>query len=639
MSTPPTEVSDLLAYALFDVDERARQLKEPLHVFLVSLALFKLDRAADREEIHDAVCAELPTSGLTQNEVEQAVASAVKAGFLQKTAENEVALAPGRREQLAAASERLASSRDAFHSHLRACIERELDEALSIADAEAVEAALETFLQTLFHDRSVALADAFGPGGRGFDSSTELLPAKSLSTIAATIAPPGEKLRRAQVIVGLRNGLLDMPDPARTYLAAEYQKTIAFALLQQDPSVARVKRQLARQRVPYLDTNVVMAWLFSAHPQHEEALEAVEAGGIIGCRNRLSKFTLDELARQMREADEAYSQLTSIPDELLAIIDDDIIRTFHYARKNSPGLTWTAFYAERYPPADYLRERGFIIDESRWAEAVQDPRKATVCEEVRTAKARRVPSQLVDFDAHNLLYVQVLRRSTAADEMGNRVWFVTLDRSLRAAERRLIARGTYSVPSSMRAHEWCSYMTPVINPDSETLKSYVTHLVQSQLDLLAEDPAFVDTNFLVTLQQAPFDSESLLSGAPEQVRRVLVALQEQREVNSLLERPPADASETEEWIERLQGAVEEAVSAMQEGVNYESRLDALQQERDEAKQASVTLRRERDRGLRRIAELEHAVDALARSDRKRDERWWARMLSIIRLRRRDVGAD
>lgn len=616
---------DLLAYALFDLDPRARCLRQPLLVFLVSLALFERGCAADRDELLEA-CKDqfLSDDEIDREQIDRVVAASTTAGLLVDLGEGTVDLSEDRREQLNQAAARIAGQRDAFHRAIRLSVESELGEGMTAEGSERLAAALGDFIQRLFLEQSVALAQMFGPNGNGFDDSTAgHLTFKSLDTLARAVAPASEKLERAQVAQGIRSGLLGLSSDGQKYLAAVYQRTVAFALLQQDPSVRKIKRELARARLFYLDTNVVMALLFPAHTQHERVLSAVSAARDVGCKIVVSTFTVEELERQLSESDEAYRKLQS-QEGALAIVSDDILRSFALKQSESPGIRWRAFYATYYPPKDALADFEIEVRNDEVADARLDDRRPEVRSVVQSVKPFKTHHKVIDYDTDNLILVQRRRKHAPADAMGSRVWLITLDTGLKAIERRLIEKEIYAVPSAKRIGAWIADLSPHLSPDDADLGEYALHLVQSQLDLLAEDPVFADVNFLTTLEESPFDVKGLLAGGPEMSRRILVALQEEQEIQAVLGQRPKNDDDYPEWAERFAEAVRMALEKLDRSAETEEVAVSAKRERDRALRREIMAKRERDQTRRRISELERELARRERSSRswlQRLRRW------------------
>jgi hypothetical protein len=591
------QIPDLIAYALYEADERAGQFTRPLHIFLASLALFDAGCALSSPALLEAVSTLLPSPDLEPGDFAKTLSQGVSVGLIQRDASGEFSLSSERLNELQSAAAQLADNREQFHIHIRASVENEFDESLSDQAAENLSEKLEHYLLRFFHDYSITLASAFGPEGSGFDATMPGLQTPKLETLVNSLVGKTDKLRRSQYQVGLRDGLLSLGKAEASHMATLYQKTVAFALLHQDPTVQKVKRHLARRRVVYLDTNVIMAWMFEAHRKHALAREVIELAHSVECTVRVSRFTLEELELQLRESDTKYKQVAH-REGVLAFVDDDVMRSYRRRKDSAPGLAWSAFLAEYLPSQGWLKDHGVTCDDFQdWANAVHDDRREKVRKAVQAAKKGATHPQLIDFDVHNILYTHLRRKTWHADEMGNRVWFVTLDHGLGRAESSLVRQRVYAVPASHGAEAWCEFLSPYAVPESPELEDYVTHLVHSQLGLLGEDPQFVATNFLVTLEQSSFDVEELLRSGPERARQVLVALQEDREIKRLVEASDEE-KEQPEWGSRLAEAVGKALSDIEVDPAIASQIASMKRERDEALRAARDVKRERDAALR-----------------------------------------
>jgi hypothetical protein len=635
MTAPEHSNPDLLlAYALFDLDPRVQDLRPPLLTFLVSVTLFELERPASPEELVVA-CQEqfLSEDRLHLEEIEKVVAIAVQNQLLIAVEGGRVDLPQQRREDLAGAAERITARRAIFHRSIAKAVKAELGEPLSPELAKGLEAALDRFIQGLLHAKSVALARAFGPGGAGFDENTkEHVNEVGLRQFVLDILPNGEQLRRAQIASGIREGLMTLDPDGLGHLAAVYQKTVAFALLQQDPLVRTIKRDLAQQRIWYLDTNVAMALMFSAHAQHEAARAAVDAARALGCELLVSPFTIEELRIQLKEADEVYNE-KGLKDlqGVLSEVNNDILRTFALKSEDNPGLRWTPFYATYDPPEGYLASKGIDVADASAAAAQRDGRWLEVREAVRKAKPNSHP-KVIDCDTNNLLLIQRRRKKYPSDEMGSRVWLITLDMALMPAERQLVGKGVYEVQSSKRLIEWTADLSPHLSPDDLDLGEYALHLVQSQLGTFVEDPIFADVNFLTTLVESRFDLEDLVSGNSEMTRQVLVALQREWEIQELLEGRPAEGEKHEAWAKELAEIVAQALAKLDQTSESERERDRVKRELDRARGKVSSMRQERDWSRRQVSELErrlkniHEHPPVPPTVRARLRDWFSRVL-------------
>ena len=479
---------------------------------------------------------------------------------------------------------------------------------LTDSDHEELYELLEERVQQLLHAQCSTIAAAWVSGGAGFDAVVQELNAREhLREVANALAPGGagpNKLRRTTIALALEEGIRSLPADAAAYLAAVYQRTVAFALLQQDPTVRRVKSELAARRVAYLDANVLISAMFEADHEHDLAIQVLEITRSLGAELRVTKFTLAELAARIGDATR-WAMKYRGRDDLRGIVDDVVIRSYHRATRSAPGLKWGAFVSNFDPASSWLAEHSIIVDTATCQDTENDGR----LDDVRSTIGRNrrgASSVVVETDARNLLHVVRRRTELPADEMGNVVWFVTLDRSLSRAERALAEQGVFPAGVSRLAQVWVDLLSPCLPPDAEKLAGYVAHLVQSQFSLLAEDPMFVKKDFLLTLTESRFDVGSVLGASPERARHILAQLQRFEELETLLGDPkPAD----EAWARRLEAVVKRALADVERSDEQRAELEQLEAARIEAEQRAEEERRGRVQSVRELAEARAAAEA------------------------------
>jgi hypothetical protein len=626
-------IPDLVAFALWDLDPRVVNAQRPLHSFLVSLALLEAEKPLADEELYAAVGELLPIEAtISTDDLAAAITLNLELHLLERDSDGRLDLSDLRRAQLRDAAERLELERRAFHHHMIEAVEAKGPE-LSSEERTRLYELLEERVQELLQAQSSTVAAAWTSGGQGFDAGFQDLNAREhLTEVANAMAPGGaasNKLRRVTIALGLEDGLRTLPPAAGAYLAALYQRTVAFALLQQDPTVRRVKAQLAGQRVAYLDANVVMAAMFVADTEHDLAVQALDITRSLGAELRVTEFTLQELAARIEAASRFMSRYRGNP-ELRAAVDDVIVRSYHRATRDAPGLQWGAYIGGFHPPGPWLDEQGIIIERAENGHGAEnDPR----LDDVRAAvgRMRRYASAVViQTDALNLLHITQRRRVVTADEMGNRVWLVTLDRSLARAERALVEDAILPAGASRLVRTWVDLLSPCLPPDEARLSGYVTHLVQSQMSLLAEDPMFVNKEFLLTLTESRFDISDVLGASPERGRQILTRLQEDAELQALLGNAQP---EDDVWNQQLEAAVRRALEEIERSPEYLVEIEEERRARWVAERRAHEELRVRRQVARELASVRGEADEARRQrdelaaelEAERKKPWWRQL--------------
>jgi hypothetical protein len=643
MSGDPS-IPDLVAYALFDLDPRVDAAQRPLHSFLVSLVLLDATNGLDDGQVYGAIVTLLPLDppSVSETDVTTAIALHLKHDLAHRDETGRLHLSEVRRAQLKAARARLAAKKQAFHSHMLAAILARVPD-LSAEEQERLIDMLESHLVKLLQIQSSTVAVAWSSGGQGFDAGLPEVNAREhLTEIANAMVPGGagpNKLRRVSLALGLEKGLMELPSEAAAYLAALYQRTVAMALLQQDPTVRRVKGQLAARRIVYLDANVVLAAMFDADEEHEVATQALDVTLTLGAELRVTSFTVDELAWRIGDASRWIKRYGG-PKNLLGVVDDVIVRSYHRATRESEGLLWSAFIGGFDPPIAWLQEQQIMIESERCADTRGDERVVDVRSALGQNRREAAPIVL-ETDALNILHVTRLREDVPADEMGNRVWLVTLDRSLAKGERTLVAEGVLPAGVSRLAANWVDLLSPCLPPDEDRLSGYVAHLVQSQFSLLAEDPIFIEKQFLLTLERSRFKIEQVLGASTERARQILIRLQRDRELEELLGDPHPDATN---WNDQLDAAVRRALDDLERSPEAQAELARQRAAVEAAEQRAEREHRDRLEALRALAEVRGTAKVLRdESEQTRRERdklaeelemartapWWRRLFGRV----------
>ncbi|MCW3002640.1 MAG: hypothetical protein JWQ20_1938 [Conexibacter sp.] len=605
MTPVRAELADLVAYALFDVDPRVRDANRPLHFFMVSIALYEVQGSLTSDELHAAVCEQLVLdNGISIADVNAAVRVGLDTGLIVQTVEGGFCLGAVRRVQLDEARQRIEQQRASFYSHI---LDAVIESGASGVQEDLLQQELEQGLQSLLGEQSTAVAAAYGPDGIGLDSALASLNVRDrLREVASALAPGGaqpNKLQREVLHAGLEHGLRTLPPDARAYLASLYHRTVASALLSQDPGIRRVKHQLASQRVAYLDANVLMAWMFPADPLHDLATQAIELTGAVGAELRVTSYALEELGAQIKEADRFMRRYRG-EGRLLNYADDVVVRSFRIAQRDHPGLTWAAFIGMYEPPTAWIEHHGLVVEAG--VDLNADARLGAIEAAVRRRRPNAA-SVVVNTDACNVLHVLRARAGLPADAMGSRAWLLTNDGSLAVAERDLAAAGDLPGPVSRMAQAWCDLLGPCVPPDAERLAGYVTRLVQSQFGLLAVDPTFVDKAFLAALARSRFKIADVLTDE-RLAGQVLARLQADDDLNALLGEVDVD---TDEWNDRLAAAVQRTLETMQVSSVDEAELLAARAAQAKAQAAAEEERKSRLETVRQNAELKKVAEDAA----------------------------
>jgi len=370
--------------------------------------------------------------------------------------------------------------------------------------------------------------------------------------------------------------------------------------------------------------------MFSEDRRHSVAADALELTRAVGAELRMTPYAVAELEAQIREANRFINRYKGEP-RLLDYADDVIVRSFRAAQHETPGLSWSGYIAQFDPPLAWLEAHGVAIDPDMTADLEGDHRLELFEAAVR-ARRPTAASVTVRTDALNLLHVLRNRSGAQADAMGSRVWLITTDGSLEDVERDLAVKELVDGPVSRLVGVWARLLGPCLPPETAGLAEYLTRLIRTEFGLLAEDPTFIDTDFLSVLGDSRFQVADVLTDE-KIARQVLARLQTDDELRQLLKTAEPD---TDEWNGQLAEAVRRSLEELDVSTVDPAELDAARTAQARAEHAAEVERKSRLDLLRQNAELkrdlqlsaERAEAAESALDGESRKTWLQKLLGI-----------
>lgn len=539
------EASALLSYALLQLDPRLTNKREALNALLVDVALF-LERAPQSSsQIRDSVSRLTgQTSFLSEEDLDAAILNCQAARTLTLSG-GQYELSPTRREALASAFANAEDCRSQVESHLIEAIELEIGALLAPDLSRALPDLFVRAITEGVYLFSIELA-------RGTLSLEAMLsriensePLAELKHFLASAVPSDRPLLHRQILGGIITFLRQLPPELRQLLKLLHYNVLLNQILNLDPIMVGLQKDLFPRRRLYLDTNVVLSLLCEGHPQHKVVQEVIEASLSLGVQLYVSPVTMNELQGQVERAkkDHVASRGSQLMAALAAYSDDAILATFFTTRQRQRSLSWESFIAPFDSLEDVLLDSRILLEPESFEEARNSANLPQIEASIRDAKSPFVSGHVIEHDTLNCALIFALRAAHPADERGNTVWLLTIDRSLQMAQRVLLGGGSVTAPYCIQVADWGEIVLPALSLTSFVFDDFIGYLAQARLGVLM-DPAIVQLDFLETIEDAQVDVDRLLRHHPDQVRRALIALQVNNEVRGIL-KSAASAQDTE----------------------------------------------------------------------------------------------
>lgn len=593
------DVRNLLTCVLLNLDARIVDKRAAIQSALVEASLFRIGHPADQEEI---------SQELDRLVVQKSFLGSDELAHMMDDCQRRATITPidGRfalAERTVETFKRAFAESDAVFRRVRdALIERidlETLQPLDQSTGDALFSDLRQFLTERVYESSIQLArktTSIDDIVVGFDAVD---PVKRLDALVERYFPPERMLLRSQV----RNAILDYvrstPPDLLSMLKLIHHNVLVNQILCLDPGIVALYKAWFSRRRLYLDTNVVLASLCPSHRLHHVVEEVLTSSLRLGAQLFISPITKQELQAQVDRAKLNFRRMDRDPliKRFAEHGDDAILSTFLALRRKQRSLDWDSFLAPFLTLDELLMERGILVEEEGFAEALASPLLPEIRRAVKDAKPGYATDAVIDHDATNCALVLHLRRGRPADERGQVVWLLTIDRTLRKSQRILWRAHKIEAPYCMHIADWGEIALPAQNLLDFVFADFVSYLAQARLGAVA-DPQIVQLDFLETITDAEVDVDALLRLQVGQVRAAITALQANRDARSLalLASRSEDPRERDESRGQLQllinEAVEESDPLSHVRADYDRKL-ALLAERMSSKDADIASLEER----------------------------------------------
>lgn len=537
------QIVDLLSMSLFQLDPRASSSKEALWRSLVETALYYAEKPLSQEEIATAIAylLEQPEMNIS-SEVQRAIEGCIERGSL--TGQDDLLILTETgfthvKEMVKCTN----LDEEAFDAGLTRSVETELG--FAVSDNVVLCSTVKHVLQEMFRNKGVkiqrllkrssfTLEDVLRAGAQ-YDAIKAIR--EKLKPTSMLLGGGAEK----GIIAGIRNHFENLSEGSKRYVARLYNKVFYHQILNLDPNLHTYQRAYFKITRLYLDTNTLVAYLFDSHPRYSVTGEIIDASKRLDFQIVISPATLKEMNKLIENTRRLHSSLGD--DTRVARLltetrqgrqSNPILVTFLMKKRGNPSLLWDNFIAPYHKLEDLLLQKEILVEDEEYDGVRTDENYPKVWSTIREVRHEWYPDRIVDHDADNFVLIHRLRQEHKPHPMGQTVWLLSWDSSLRTTEYRL--RKTYSVPHCYILDKWGGVILPYQNINNFAFDDYILYLVRSSLGITI-DMDGLDLDFLEPLHRPEFDIDSLLElDDPDYVARTLATLQQNREMRKLAER-------------------------------------------------------------------------------------------------------
>ncbi len=538
--TIESETRNLLTSALLHFDPRIVDKRAALNCVLIEVALFENTGSCTSADVYERVNEYLGQKRvLSSEDYDRALNECLHTKTVLMT-DGKYELSGQKHDIFRQVFNDVNKQMQQVKRQLIETVELEVGSILDLNVADRIYDAVIRVITEEVYDHSLQLAREKLSFEQMIEKIEEFDPQSKLTEMIDGCLPEDRKLLRQKILGGIINYLRDLSIELITVLKTIHHNVLLNQILSLDPAMIASHRRLFAGRRVYLDTNVILSFVLDAHSSHQAVKEILEASTNLGVQLLVSPYTIHELDGQVQRARNDYRsyERNDIVSAMAPYGDDVILATYLEQKKKQPALAWEPFIAQFSDWAELLLQYN-ILKEEDCVDAVGGHRSlGGVHNIVNDVKRHYASDNVVDHDTNNCVLILCVREKYPPDEMGQVVWLLTIDRSLKKVQKHLLSSKVTENPYCMQISSWGEIVMPVQNVLGFVFNDFIGYLAQARLGALV-DPHVIQLDFLETIRNAEVDVDRLMNMRPQQVKQILGSLQSNRDAHLILERAAA----------------------------------------------------------------------------------------------------
>lgn len=495
---------------------------------------------------------------------------------------------------------------------------------------EAATSAFCNFLVILFMERADIVAGLLTSKATGAELKRIRMPLAILNSSTEVIEdlPLRNDLRKS-IIKEFQRPSKEMV----SFLFRVSKNLTCFQILNLDPNCQRVERAAMKEKVLFLDTNMLIALLCKRVLVHKMAKECVAMSKKLGIDLVYSELTLQEYRKVLENSDASYRRLR-VKDSLLDTIDNEFIAAYALEKKAKPTQTWDGYYYRlRYPEELLKREFGIFLYKRTHGEVLENPHMAEISNAVNSCykeiRSREKEDDIAKHDAYHLILMRELRARQQKALFGPKHWFLTLDQTLYCADQVINEKIGYTdkTPSNVLCDIWIEMISPFVSLSvrSERAVNLFTEILTSQFAVV---PFRISTESLIEIQgdwtnYRWMNDEHLVSVLKDKfVSKSLHQLREARRTGE----------STTEYILKVEEGITAKLNSIAETriKDLETRIRTIESSREDDSRNLLSLQHDKEELERKLSEVGSLLKDRTRMSEKEEKfRRQLRILSMI----------
>lgn len=401
-------------------------------------------------------------------------------------------------------------------------------------------------------------------------------------------------------------------DEGVEYIIEVLKKTV-FLRLYSNLNIKNNKDFL-KERIFYIDTNILIPLIFSNHPQSNDVRGIIRKCREQSIKLKVTTITIDEYKRLFnylksidRSFNEAgvYENRRFVKNLSKIKVDNEI---YNYYLSSIGTYRNFADFTKEFCDNIYHYLNLYNIEEEKFnAEMLEtlsasDEHKEFLNKlyDIKNDDKGYVSIKSVEHDLYMMEYINNVRtESNEIDELGHRIWFITLDKKLEIF--RFNNRKYFNYPVTMTIDELYDLLLPFYIEKKNFTEDYIQHLIDSNIGLYDyNEDKFVNLNVLNCVFNNGIDIKQLNGLSDKEQLELIYAIQSNRNIKQIceqigendgndIENKPENTKILEELKENLKEFVQQQVELLEER-DTKSRMDELANELSKTKKENEELR-------------------------------------------------
>lgn len=545
----------LLAFELFQRSPHGTKSRRLLDQHLVEVAMYNDEAIRTTEEIRSAVLTLLNEQiAFSHEECKRAADNCNISGSVKKSGDDIYVLTKQTKKRLKNAYELIQQVETSFDKGLSEYVGRRLGTVINPFAEVLLCSIVKETVQGIFYRNAIKLRELL-EGELNFANLIEFdtgVEKELVGKLETFISIQSEGTAETTV-EGIKWFLANLSAIQKHYLATLHHRVFYFQILNVDPRLQEIEETCCRSLRLYLDTNILVRYLCDGSTLHEPILSVVTMSKELGIKLLISSKTLLESERLVNAAKgfSMYLENSPMATALLSssiAMNNPFVEAFLVKRRQNPKLKWSG-YISRFDDLEILLLTNDIeVSDDDISDIVEDESYPLVHKAVIDVKDPSTAPEIINHDSYNIVLIQRLRDKYPPTLLGSSVWLLTIDSTLRRADRRL--RRAYPSPHCRTIDQWGGLLLPFQNIGRYVATDeYISYLVSQQMGVIFPEKV-LDVQFVRELEKSDIDLSTVLELDPEIALHSLVALQVDREARTLLTRIQTSSDEEKEPIVR-----------------------------------------------------------------------------------------